>query len=74
MVDGRVAPDQKFCAKCRMVLTYEAYNETLQNEHEKELEIQKLKEKQEQDIKLMREEMESKFRLILTKIDSGRLS
>ena len=22
-------PDSKFCAKCRMVLTYDAYNETL---------------------------------------------
>lgn len=24
-------PDSKFCAKCRMVLTYDAYNETLEN-------------------------------------------
>ena len=23
-------PDSKFCAKCRMVLTYDAYNETLE--------------------------------------------
>ena len=22
-------PDSKFCAKCRMVLTYDAYNETI---------------------------------------------
>lgn len=29
-------PDSKFCAKCRMVLTYDAYNETLKNEKEKE--------------------------------------
>ncbi len=29
-------PDSKFCAKCRMVLTYDAYNETLENEKEKE--------------------------------------
>ena len=27
--------DSKFCAKCRMVLTYDAYNETLKNEREK---------------------------------------
>jgi hypothetical protein len=28
-------PDSKFCAKCRMVLTYDAYNETLQDQREK---------------------------------------
>jgi hypothetical protein len=28
-------PDSKFCAKCRMVLTYDAYNETLENKKEK---------------------------------------
>ena len=29
-------PDSKFCAKCKMVLTYDAYNETLENEKDKE--------------------------------------
>jgi integrase len=29
-------PDSKFCAKCRMVLTYDAYNETLEGEKQKE--------------------------------------
>ena len=29
-------PDSKFCAKCRMVLTYDAYNETLEIQKEKE--------------------------------------
>lgn len=29
-------PDSKFCAKCRMVLTYDVYNETLENQKEKE--------------------------------------
>ena len=28
-------PDQKFCAKCRMVLTYDAYRETLESEKQK---------------------------------------
>jgi hypothetical protein len=27
-------PDSKFCAKCRMVLTYDAYNETLEKQQE----------------------------------------
>ena len=29
-------PDSKFCAKCRMVLTYDAYSETLDSEKQKE--------------------------------------
>jgi hypothetical protein len=29
-------PDSRFCANCRMVLTYDAYNETLQGQKEKE--------------------------------------
>lgn len=66
-------PDSKFCAKCRMVLTYDAYSETLENQQKKESELQKLKEKQEQDMKLMREEMENKFQQILTKIDIATL-
>jgi hypothetical protein len=32
----RNKPDSKFCAKCRMVLTYDAYNETLENQKEKD--------------------------------------
>ena len=34
----------KFCAKCRMVLTYDAYNETLDNQKEKEEDIKVLKQ------------------------------
>jgi integrase/recombinase XerD len=52
-------PDSKFCAKCRMVLTYDAYSETLESQKEKESEVQILKEKYEQDMKSMREEMEN---------------
>jgi integrase/recombinase XerD len=36
-------PDSKFCAKCRMVLTYDAYNETLKNEKDKEDDVTILK-------------------------------
>jgi integrase/recombinase XerD len=66
-------PDSKFCAKCRMVLTYDAYSETLEKQQEKESEMQKLKEKQEKDLKIMREEMEAKFQQILAKIDVATL-
>jgi integrase len=37
-------PDSKFCAKCRMVLTYDAYSETVEERNEKDNEIQGLKQ------------------------------
>jgi integrase/recombinase XerD len=37
-------PDGKFCAKCRMVLTYDAYNETVESQQEKDSEVQNLKD------------------------------
>jgi predicted amidophosphoribosyltransferase len=64
------APDNsKFCAKCRMVLTYDAYSKTLEKQQEKESEVQVLKQKYEQDMKAMRQEMENKFQQILEKIE-----
>jgi integrase len=59
-------PDGKFCAKCRMVLTYDAYNETLDMQHEKETEVQKLKEEYEKNMKSMREEMNQQFTQIIS--------
>jgi membrane-associated HD superfamily phosphohydrolase len=50
-------PDSKFCAKCRMVLTYDAYSETLNKQQKKESEVQKLQEKYEEDMKAMRKEI-----------------
>jgi integrase len=46
-------PDSKFCAKCRMVLKYDAYNETLEKQQEKDSQIQKL----HTDIELLKEAM-----------------
>jgi integrase len=66
-------PDSKFCNKCRMVLTYDAYSETLEEQKKKESEVQILKEKYELDMKSMREEMENKFQQILARIDTGKL-
>ena len=55
-------PDSKFCAKCRMVLTYDAYSETLENQQEKDSQIRALMEKHE------------KFeQLIQSLIDTGQL-
>lgn len=36
-------PDGKFCAKCRMVLTYDAYSETIEENNEKQKELQIIK-------------------------------
>ena len=66
-------PDGKFCAKCRMVLTYDAYNETIEEKQQKESEVKELKKKYEQDMKAMREEIENKFQAILAKIDTSKL-
>src|SRR5215467_7949479 len=55
-------PDSKFCAKCRMVLTYDAYNETLESQKEKDDQIQNLIKKQEQF-----------EQMIQSLIDSGQL-
>jgi hypothetical protein len=66
-------PDSRFCAKCRMVLTYDAYNDTLEKQQEKESEFQKLQQKYETDMKTMREEMQIKFQQILAKINTTRL-
>jgi integrase len=38
-------PDSKFCAKCRMVLTYDAYNETLENQKQKEDKLTTMEER-----------------------------
>ena len=37
-------PDSRFCFKCKMVLTFDSYNETLEREKEKDNDIEELKE------------------------------
>jgi predicted nucleic acid-binding Zn ribbon protein len=36
-------PDARWCSKCRMVLTYDAYSETLEKQQEKESEVKELR-------------------------------
>jgi integrase/recombinase XerD len=66
--------DSKFCAKCRMVLSYDSWNAVQEEQKKKESEVQSLKEKYELGMKSMREEMENKFNQILAKIDVEKLS
>jgi integrase len=61
-------PNSKFCAKCRMVLTYDAYNDTLEQQQEKELQIQKLQQKYEQDMKEMQNKVQ-KLNVSVDKLD-----
>ena len=58
--------DNKFCSKCSYPLTPQAYEEIKTQEDEK---FKAMEQKNEQDMKAMREEMENKFQQILTKID-----
>jgi len=56
-----------------MVLKYDAYNETLEKQHEKEFEVQRLQEKYDKDIALLKEEMRS-MRQLLNSIATRKLS
>jgi hypothetical protein len=38
-------PDSKFCAKCRMVLTYDAYSQTIEEQRKKEDKLEMMEEK-----------------------------
>ena len=54
-------PDGKFCAKCRMVLSYDAYEDTVNNKREKEDAITMLSD---QVMKLMTEIQELKNKML----------
>jgi hypothetical protein len=64
-------PDSKFCAKCRMVLTYDAYSETIEEKQQKESEVKELKEKYEQDMKAIREDMNQQFTQVMSLIQQN---
>lgn len=65
--------DARFCSSCKMIISYEGYQEVLEEQKKRELNIEKLKDVYEQKIELMREEMERKFQQILAKIDVATL-
>jgi len=54
-----------------MVLTYDAYNETLEKENLRESELKQLKEKYESDLEAVREETSQKFNQIMTMIQQN---
>ena len=54
-----------------MVLTYDAYSETIEEKQQKESEVKELKDKYEQDMKSMREEMNQQFSQIMSMIQQN---
>lgn len=64
-------PNDRFCNTCKMVLTYDAYNETLEKQQEKESEVQRLQQKHEQDLQKVREEMNQQFSQIMSMIQQN---
>ena len=63
--------DSRFCNKCRMVMSYDAYEETLEDQKKKESEVQILKVRHEEDMKLMREQMNKQFGQIMSMIQQN---
>jgi hypothetical protein len=64
-------PDGKFCIKCKMVLSYNEYNETIEVKQRRENEILKLKSDYENGMQNLREEMNEKFNSILSLISNN---
>ena len=63
-------PDSKFCAKCRMVLTYDAYSETLESEKQKEDKLS-LMEKQ---FNVMQSQMQSLVSTLSKLTEQGQVN
>lgn len=63
--------DSKFCAKCRMCLSYDAYAETLEDQKKKESEVEMLTERYEQDMKSMKQDMNKQFNLVMEMIQQN---
>ena len=64
-------PDIKFCINCKMVLSYDEYNETIEGKQRREDEILKIKRNYENDMQNLREEMNQKFSNILSLISDN---
>ena len=59
--------DNRFCVKCKMVLSYNSYKDTIIEERKrKEDELSQLKDKYEKDMKSLTEEMNNRFEQIFT--------
>ena len=64
-------PDGRFCINCKMILSYDKYNETIEEKQRKENEISKLKNDYENDMQNPRQEMNQEFNDILSLISDN---
>lgn len=55
--------DSKFCAKCKMILSYNALGETLEYNKKKESELALMKIKYNEDLQSMREEIKHELKM-----------
>ena len=62
--------DSKFCAKCRMVLTYDAYSETLESEKQKEDRVSVL----EKQFNVMQSQMQSLLSTLSKLTEQGQVN
>jgi integrase len=60
-----------FCIKCKMILSYDKYNEIIEEKQRKENEITRLKSDYENGLQNLREEMDQKFNNILSLISDN---
>lgn len=63
-------PDARFCSYCKMVLKYDAYSETLEEQKSTELEIQLIKENFQKETSRMREEVRQEVKAQVAKLIS----
>ena len=68
---GTVQFAHKYCSRCSYPLVASAFDEIKAAE---DMKLETLKEKHEQDMVTLREEMEKKFQQILAKIDTAKLT
>ena len=63
-------PDSKFCAKCRMVLTYDAYSETLESEKQKDDKLTTM----EKQFNVMQSQMQSLISTLTNLKEQGQVN
>jgi integrase len=66
--------EASFCIKCKMILSYESYDDVIRHQKEKDLQIKQLEYKYSKDINELRQDMENKFNKLFNRIDLQRLS
>jgi hypothetical protein len=65
-------PDSRFCAKCRMVLTYDAYSETLESQNQSDAKYNDLAEKMNNEMRAMTEKVNASLESCNREMDKLR--